>query len=97
MGGEVVVDYSLGFKKQFGDDVWVAGYCNDVMAYIPSLRVLDEDVPPRKSGRWGYEGNTSMMVYGRAAERWAEDIEDLIAGGVDRMMQRLDTQTVAAP
>ena len=37
MGGEVVVDYSLGFKKQFGDDVWVAGYCNDVMAYIPSL------------------------------------------------------------
>ena len=38
MGGEVVVDYSLGFKKQFGDDVWVAGYCNDVMAYIPSLR-----------------------------------------------------------
>ncbi|MCP4172271.1 MAG: hypothetical protein GY758_16020, partial [Fuerstiella sp.] len=45
----------------------------------------------------GYEGNTSMMVYGRAAERWAEDIEGLIAGGVDRMMQRLDTQTVAAP
>ena len=47
------------------------------------MRVLDEDVPPRKSGRWGYEGNTSMMVYGRAAERWADDIEDLIAGSVD--------------
>ncbi|MEO2027708.1 MAG: neutral/alkaline non-lysosomal ceramidase N-terminal domain-containing protein [Fuerstiella sp.] len=97
MGGEVVVDYSLGFKKQFGDDVWVAGYCNDVMAYIPSLRVLDEDVPPRASGRWGYEGNTSMMVYGRASERWADDIEDLIAGSVDRMMQRLNAKTTVAP
>ncbi len=97
MGGEVVVDYSLGFKKQFGDDVWVAGYCNDVMAYIPSLRVLDEDVPPRKSGRWGYEGNTSMMVYGRASERWADDIEDLIADSVDRMMQRLNAKTTVAP
>ena len=89
MGGEVVVDYSLGFRKQYGSDVWVAGYCNDVMAYIPSLRVLDEDIPPRKSGRWGYEGNTSMMVYGRAAERWADDIEDLIAASVDRMVKDL--------
>ena len=89
MGGEVVVDYSLGFKKQYGDDVWIAGYCNDVMAYIPSLRVLDEDVPPRKSGRWGYEGNTSMMVYGRAAQRWANDVEDLIAASVNRMMSQL--------
>ena len=97
MGGEVVVDYSLGFKKQFGSDVWVAGYCNDVMAYIPSLRVLDEDVPPRKSGRWGYEGNTSMMVYGRASERWADDIEDLIVDSVDRMMQRLNAKTTVTP
>ena len=93
MGGEVVVDYSLGFKKQYGDDVWVAGYCNDVMAYIPSLRILDEDVPPLKSGRWGYEGNTSMIVYGRAAHRWADDIETLITASVDRMVQRLISAT----
>jgi len=89
MGGEVVVDYSLGFKKKYGDDLWVAGYCNDVMAYIPSLRVLDEDVPPRKSSRWGYEGNTSMMVYGRGAERWADDVEEIIAASVKGMMKRL--------
>ena len=86
IGGEVVVDYALGFKQLYGDEIWVAGYCNDVMAFIPSLRVLDEDKPPRS----GYEGNTSMMVYGRAAERWADDIEESISESVDRMVKRLN-------
>jgi neutral ceramidase len=86
MGGEVVVDYSLGFKKEFGEATWVAGYCNDVMAYIPSLRVLEEDVPPRASGRWGYEGNTSMIVYGVAAQRWKDDI----TASVDRMVKKVN-------
>lgn len=85
MGGEVVVDYALGFKQQYGPDTWVAGYCNDVMAYIPSLRVLDEDKPPGS----GYEGNTSMMVYGRAAERWADDVEERIAECMERLVQKL--------
>lgn len=89
MGGEVVVDYSLGFKKRFGANTWVAGYCNDVMAYIPSLRVLDEDIPPRKSSRWGYEGSRSMIVYGRGAERWADDVEDLITAAADRLVEKL--------
>ncbi len=85
MGGEVVVDYALGFKKQYGSEIWVAAYCNDVMAYIPSLRVLDEDKPPGS----GYEGNTSMMVYGRAAERWADDIEQLISDEADVIIRKL--------
>jgi hypothetical protein len=44
IGGEVVVDYSLRLKRELGKNraVWVAGYSNDVMAYIPSLRVLRE-------------------------------------------------------
>lgn len=89
MGGEVVVDYALGFKQQYGEDAWIAAYCNDVMAYIPSLRVLDEDKPPSS----GYEGNTSMMVYGRAAFRWADDIEDLIASTVRSLVKRLGSKT----
>ena len=89
MGGEVVVDYALAFKQQYGKDAWIAGYCNDVMAYIPSLRVLDEDKPPNS----GYEGNTSMMVYGRAAFRWADDVEDLIASTVGRLVKRLEAET----
>jgi hypothetical protein len=75
LGGEVVVDYALRFKDQYGPDAWVSAYANDVMAYIPSLRVLNEG---------GYEGNTSMMVYGMPAERWGSSIEQTIAAGVDR-------------
>ena len=87
LGGEVVVDYALRFKREFGPDTWVAGYVNDVMAYIPSARVLAEDKPPRAPGRSGYEGNTSMYVYGQPAHRWADDVEDLIAGSVQRLVR----------
>ena len=55
LGGEVVVDYSLRISSELGDRVWTAGYANDVMAYIPSRRVLTEG---------GYEGASSMVVYG---------------------------------
>lgn len=82
LGGEVVVDYSLKFKREFGAQTWVAAYCNDVMTYIPSLRVLREDMPPLAAGRSGYEGSYAFVVYGLPARRWAEDVEELITGGV---------------
>jgi hypothetical protein len=71
LGGEVVVDYSLRFKKEFGR-VWVTGYANDVMAYIPSLRVLKEG---------GYEGETAMIYYGLPCA-WGPRVEELIFGEV---------------
>ena len=41
LGGEVVVDYSLRLKSELGPKkTWVSSYSNDVMAYIPSRRVL---------------------------------------------------------
>lgn len=80
LGGEVVVDYSLRLKAQHGTDAWVSGYTNDVMAYIPSYRVLLEG---------GYEGQSSMMVYGQPAHRWAEDVEERVVGGVERLVERL--------
>jgi hypothetical protein len=44
LGSEVVVDYSLRFKREFAgaSAVWVAGYSNDYTGYVPSLRVLKE-------------------------------------------------------
>ena len=44
LGGEVVQDYAIRLKKELpaARTLWVAGYTNDVMAYIPSARVLKE-------------------------------------------------------
>jgi hypothetical protein len=80
LGGEVTVEYSLGFKKQFGPKTWVTSYCNDVMAYIPSLNVLEGG---------GYEGSSSMIVYGQPALRWGKDIEGIINAGVNRLVERV--------
>jgi hippurate hydrolase len=89
LGGEPVVDYALKFKREFGPQTWVAGYGNDVMAYIPSLRVLNEDKPPRASPLWGYEGSQAMQVLGLPAFRWANDVEDLITTGTRRLVQQV--------
>ena len=66
LGGEVVIDYALRIKKERrGRKTWVAGYSHDVMAYIPSLRVLREG---------GYEGGGSNVYYGLPG-LWDESIE----------------------
>ena len=78
MGGEVVVDYSLQFKRSFGPRTWVTSYCNDVMAYIPTFRVLQEG---------GYEGQSSMAVYGLPADRWKENVEDLVTEGINQLVR----------
>lgn len=69
LGGEVVVDYSLRIQQELSRDrSWVAGYSNDVMAYIPSRRVLQEG---------GYEGESAMIYYGLPT-KWSTDVEEHI-------------------
>jgi hypothetical protein len=83
LGGEVVVDYSLRIKRNLGSShTWVSSYCNDVMAYIPSVRVL-------KEGR--YEGATSMIYYGMPAP-WSEEIEDQVIDGLSRLIGVVETK-----
>lgn len=73
LGGEVVVDYALRLKgERRGTHTWVTAYANDVMAYVPSRRVLLEG---------GYEGGGAMVYYGLPAP-WAEDVEERIVAGV---------------
>jgi neutral ceramidase len=80
LGGEVVVDYALRMKKEYGaKDLIVAGYSNDVMSYIPSLRVLKEG---------GYEADESMIYYGLPGP-YAEDVEDRIFGAIHNVMGRV--------
>jgi hypothetical protein len=75
LGGEVVVDYALRLKWEMEyANTWVAGYTNDVMAYIPSRRVLAEG---------GYEGGGAMVYYGLPAN-WAPEVEETIVREVKR-------------
>lgn len=78
--GETVVDYSLRFKAAYGwDATWVAGYNNDLLSYVPSLRVLKEG---------GYEGTTGVYEYGHRAP-YREDVEERIATKVDELMKQV--------
>jgi hypothetical protein len=80
LGGEVVVDYALRLKKEIGPGkTWVAGYTNDVMAYIPSLRVLKEG---------GYEGREAMVYYGLPTA-WGPRVEELIVDEVHAQVKAL--------
>ena len=78
LGGEVVVDYALRLKRELGPRTWVAGYSNDVMAYIPSLRVLREG---------GYEG-ANAMVYYSLPTLWSEDVEAQIVDQIHQSCQK---------
>lgn len=78
LGGEVVVDYANRIKLEHrGKKTWVAGYSHDVMAYIPSRRVLREG---------GYEGGSSMVYYGLPTI-WSPEIEGDILAEVKRQLK----------
>ncbi len=80
LAGEVVVDYDLRLKKELGaEKTWVAGYSNDVFAYIPSERVLKEG---------GYEGGGAMIYYGQPGP-FAPGIEETIVQKVHEIVSRL--------
>jgi hypothetical protein len=83
LGGEVVVDYSLRLKKELGEEkTWVIAYANDVMAYIPSLRVLKEG---------GYEGGGAMVYYGLPAV-WSPRVEEQIVKAAHEQARRVRPQ-----
>ncbi len=85
LGGEVVVDYALRVKKEFGpDQIVVAAYSNDVMCYIPSLRVLKEG---------GYEAVDSMVYYGQPGP-FAEDVEERVFAGIHAVLKAVGRNPV---
>ena len=84
--GETVVDYSLRLKAELMDDddssaVWVAGYSNDVFAYIPSRRVLLEG---------GYEAGGAMRYMTTVLQHgpFREDVEEILIKAVHDLMSR---------
>lgn len=78
LGGELVVEYAIALKRIFGPETFVLGYSNDVMAYIPSARIL---------GEGGYEGHSSQMVYGLPS-KWTSDVEAVILHGMVKLARQ---------
>jgi Neutral/alkaline non-lysosomal ceramidase, N-terminal len=75
LGGEPVVDYALRAKRELkGEDLIVAGYCHDVMGYIPSRRVLREG---------GYEAVDNTVYYGLPGP-FAESVEETVFAAMRR-------------
>lgn len=80
LGGEVVSGYSIRLKQLYGNDLFVMGYANDVMNYIPTTVIWDEG---------GYEGMTASRVYALPA-RWTRDVEERIIGVVERLLENTE-------
>jgi len=73
-GGETVVAYGIAAKKAIGADrTWPVAYANDVFAYIPTAKIIEEG---------GYEADRSQIYYGMPGP-WAPEIEETI---LDRIL-----------
>jgi len=80
LAGEVVVDYALKLKARYpGQNLFIAGYCNHVMGYIPTRKVLEEG---------GYEANENLIYYGMPGP-FREDVEEKIFYTLQRIFTRL--------
>ncbi|MBX2922614.1 MAG: neutral/alkaline non-lysosomal ceramidase N-terminal domain-containing protein [Chitinophagaceae bacterium] len=80
MAGETVVDYSLWAKKQYSkENLFVAGYSNEVMCYIPTKRII---------GEGGYEPNSSMIYYVMPGP-FSENVEEKILKGIQAVMKNV--------
>lgn len=79
LSGEVVADYSYRIKRELPEErLWNAGYCNDIFAYVPSMRILTEG---------GYESDASIIYYGLPT-RFAPAIEDTLINRVLELVKR---------
>jgi hypothetical protein len=82
LSGEVVFDYAIRLQKELGGQgraLWVAAYANDVVGYIPSVRVLKEG---------GYEAGEAF--YGST---WplplADDIESIVINAAHKVVKKV--------
>lgn len=82
LGGETCVDYSIRLKRELAGKavVWVAGYSNDVMGYVPSRRVREEG---------GYEALDAMRYSRTHPAPWAPTLEEKIIGKVHELVRGL--------
>ncbi len=86
LGGETLISYAIRLKELLGKDIFVMGYSNDVMAYIPS----DEELL-----KGGYEIISSQRAFGLPAP-WKAGLEEKIIDKVVDLANRTGMQTTAS-
>ncbi|HEY0772055.1 MAG TPA: neutral/alkaline non-lysosomal ceramidase N-terminal domain-containing protein, partial [Sphingobacteriaceae bacterium] len=84
LGGELVIQYAIDLKRIFGQNLFVMGYSNDVMTYIPSELILKEG---------GYEGALAHMVYGLPS-KWAPGVEKTILDEMTKLAEEAGLKKV---
>ncbi len=77
MGGEPVVEYAFKLKQIFGQNTFVFGYSNNVMAYISTPLILNEG---------GYEGTSTPF----SGSLWATNIEPMIINEILKLAKQVD-------
>jgi len=88
LGGELVVAYTVELKRMYGPEVFVMGYNNDVMAYIPSSIILKEG---------GYEGARALMYFHHLASGWDPSVEIRILSGMEKLAEGIGLEKVQYP
>lgn len=84
LGGEVVVDYALFIKNEYpGQNLFIAGYANEVMLYIPTVRILNEG---------GYEPNSSMIYKGLQAPL-KNNVEQKVKNAIITVLEDIGIKT----
>src|SRR5205823_10023283 len=77
LSGEVVVDYVTLLEKSLGpNQLWIAGYCNDVFGYLPSARVL---------GEGGYE---TRGLYAGGVGMFDARAQDVVVGKIHELAKK---------
>ncbi|MAT15831.1 MAG: hypothetical protein CMJ46_11255 [Planctomyces sp.] len=88
VSGETVLDYARLSQFQFGGQmVWVAGYNNDVFAYLPSQRILIEG---------GYEGRTGI-VHQLTPTPFLPNVEEIVMGGIRQLVEQVSAPAKTSP
>jgi len=90
IGGETLVEYSLRLKRELAGSpaaVWVAGYSNDVMGYVPCKRVREEG---------GYEAADAMLYSSVHPAPWDPSLEDRIISKILELNQALQSAEASA-
>ena len=78
LGGELPIGYALQLKQKYGENIFVLGFSNDVMGYIPTTTILQEG---------GYEGDTSQLEYGLPG-KWSPTAESAIYEAIDGLAEQ---------